>query len=40
MLNLGNGAEINMVISIGKRADNGVYGKRFRLNSDNFIKII
>ena len=40
MLNLGNGAEINMVISIGKRADNGVYGKRFRLNSENFIKII
>ncbi|MAJ45309.1 MAG: nitroreductase family protein [Candidatus Marinimicrobia bacterium] len=40
MLNLGNGAEINMVISVGKRANNGVYGKRFRLNSDNFIKII
>tara|TARA_B100001029_G_C15058695_1_gene456543 strand:- start:2117 stop:2887 length:771 start_codon:yes stop_codon:yes gene_type:complete len=40
MLNLGRGAEISMVISIGKRAENGIYGKRFRLNSDNFIKVI
>ena len=40
MLGLPKKAEISMVISAGKRADNGVYGKRFRLNSDNFIKIV
>tara|TARA_Y100000590_G_C15663472_1_gene993591 strand:- start:257 stop:1027 length:771 start_codon:yes stop_codon:yes gene_type:complete len=40
MLNLPRSAEVSMVISAGKRADNGVYGKRFRLDSDNFIKII
>ena len=40
MLNLGRGAEINMVISVGKRAENGVYGKRFRLDSEKFIKVI
>lgn len=40
MLDLPKKAEISMVISAGKRADNGVYGKRFRLNSDNFIKIV
>lgn len=40
MLSLPRSAEVSMVISAGKRADNGVYGKRFRLDSDNFIKII
>ena len=40
MLSLPKSAEVSMVISAGKRADNGVYGKRFRLDSDNFIKII
>ena len=40
MLGLPKKAEISMVISAGKRTDNGVYGKRFRLNSDNFIKIV
>ena len=33
-------SQICMVISAGKRAKNGVYGKRFRLNKDRFIKII
>tara|TARA_B100000945_G_C20373088_1_gene593158 strand:+ start:366 stop:1139 length:774 start_codon:yes stop_codon:yes gene_type:complete len=40
MLNLPRKAEICMVISVGKRADNGVYGKRIRLNSNKFIKTI
>ena len=40
MLNLPKKAEVCMVISVGKRANNGVYGKRFRLNSDKTIKII
>ena len=40
MLKLPKKAEICMVISIGKRAINGVYGKRFRLSSDRFIKIV
>ena len=40
MLDLPKKAEISMVISAGKRADNGVYGKRFRLDSDDFIKIV
>ncbi|MEM8848375.1 MAG: nitroreductase family protein, partial [Bacteroidota bacterium] len=31
MLNLPSGAEINMVIGCGVRAENGVYGKRFRV---------
>ena len=40
LLKLPSKAEVCMVISIGKRASNGIYGKRFRLDSDNFIKII
>ena len=40
MLKLPRKAEVCMVVSIGKRASNGVYGKRFRMNSDEFIKII
>ncbi len=40
LLYLPKSAEISMVIGIGKRAENGVYGKRFRINSDRFIKII
>ena len=40
MLGLPKRAEVCMVIGIGKRADNGVYGKRFRLKSDEFIKTI
>ena len=40
MLNLPRKAEVCMVISVGKRASNGVYGKRFRMSSDKFIKII
>ncbi|MBI45030.1 MAG: nitroreductase family protein [Candidatus Marinimicrobia bacterium] len=40
MLKLPKKAEICMVISVGKRAKNGVYGERFRLKSDEFIKVI
>jgi nitroreductase len=40
LLKLPNKAEVCMVISVGKRASNGVYGKRFRLDSDKFIKVI
>ncbi|MBE37165.1 MAG: nitroreductase family protein [Flavobacteriales bacterium] len=40
LLKLSNKSQICMVISAGKRADNGVYGKRFRLSKDRFIKII
>ena len=40
LLKLPKKAQICMVISAGKRADNGVYGKRFRLSKDRFIKII
>ena len=40
MLNLSNKAEICMVVSVGKRAQNGVYGKRFRLSSEKNIKIV
>ena len=40
MLSLPKKAEVSMVISIGKRAKNGVYTKRFRLSSDKMIKII
>jgi hypothetical protein len=40
LLNLPRKAQISMVISAGKRAENGIYGKRYRLNSKNTIKII
>ena len=40
LLKLSKRAEVSMVIGIGKRAENGVYSKRFRLDSDKFIKII
>ena len=40
MLHLPKKAEVSMVISVGVRADNGVYGKRSRLDSSNFIKIV
>ena len=40
MLKLPKKAQICMVISAGKRAHNGVYGKRFRLNKERFIKIV
>ena len=40
MLKLSRKSEICMVVGIGKRKENGVYGKRFRLPSDNFIKQI
>ncbi len=40
LLNLPSGAEICMVISAGKRASNGVYGKRLRLKSEKFIKVV
>lgn len=40
LLALPRKAEISMVISVGKRAVNGVYDKQIRMDSDNFIKII
>ena len=40
LLKLPKKAQICMVISAGKRAENGVYGKRFRLEKERFIKII
>ena len=40
LLKLPKKAQICMVISAGKRASNGVYGKRFRLEKERFIKIV
>ena len=40
LLELPSGAEITMVISAGKRAENGVYGKRIRWDSSLFLKEI
>ena len=40
LLKLNYNSEICMVISVGKRAKNGIHGKRFRLNSNKFIKIV
>ena len=37
LLNLSNTDQVCMVISVGKRAKNGVYGKRIRFNDTNFI---
>jgi nitroreductase len=38
ILNLPASAEITMVVSAGRRAENGVYGKRLRFDSAQFIK--
>ena len=40
LLQLPNKAEICMVISAGKRAENGIYGKRIRFDNSLFIKEI
>ena len=40
LLKLPKNAQICMVISAGKRAKNGVYGKRFRLQKERFIKVV
>ena len=40
MLRLTRKSEVCMVIGIGKREKNGIYSKRFRLDSKDFIKII
>ena len=40
LLNLPNDAVVTMVISIGKRADDGIYGPRVRFNRDNYVHII
>ena len=40
LLNLPRKAQISMVISAGKRAENGVYGQQVRFDKSNFIKII
>ena len=40
LLNLSNKDQICMVVSVGKRASNGVYGKRMRFDKSNFVKIV
>ena len=40
ILDLGRNAEVTMVISVGKRAKNGVYGPRIRMPRDQFVKIV
>ncbi len=40
ILGLGRESEICMVISVGKRAKNGVYGPRIRFPKDQFVKVI
>ena len=40
LLELPRKAQITMVISAGKRADNGVYGSQVRFDSKHFIKVI
>ena len=40
LLNLSSKDQICMVISVGKRASNGVYGKRMRFDKSNFVKIV
>ena len=40
MLKLPSKAEVCMVISVGKRAEKGVYGKRYRIDTEKIIKII
>ncbi|MDG2343601.1 MAG: nitroreductase family protein [Flavobacteriales bacterium] len=40
LLRLSNPAEISMVISAGKRAENGVYGKQLRFDNKYFVQII
>jgi len=40
LLQLPRKAKICMIISAGKRASNGVYGRRIRFNKKDFIKII
>lgn len=34
------GSEVCMILSVGKRAENGIYGPQIRMNKDDFIKII
>mgnify|MGYP000968123528 CR=1 FL=1 len=38
LLELPKGAEVCMAISVGKRAENGVYGPRIRFDRDLFVK--
>ena len=40
MLELSKKAEVCMVVGVGKREKNGIYSKRFRLDSGDFIKIV
>jgi nitroreductase len=40
LLNLPKKAQISMVISAGKREENGVYGQQLRFSSEHFIKIV
>jgi nitroreductase len=34
------GAEVCMVLSVGKRADNGIYGPQIRMDKEDFISVI
>jgi nitroreductase len=38
LLNLAGDAEVCMVISAGRRAENGVYGPQLRFSRDQFVK--
>lgn len=40
ILGLGSGSHFVMVISIGKRADNGIYGPQVRFSKDKFVHIV
>ena len=40
LLELPRKAQICMVISAGKRAENGVYGEQVRFDSEHFIKTV
>lgn len=40
LLNLPRDAEVQMVVSVGRRAEQGVYGQRTRLAAADFIKIV
>jgi nitroreductase len=40
ILGLGSESEICMVISVGKRASNGVYGPRIRFPKQQFVKVV
>jgi nitroreductase len=40
ILDLDGNSDVVMVISVGKRAKNGIYGPRIRMPRDQFVKIV